>query len=69
MIEVKFCVRKTTPDASGPWVPGILLNLPDTEEPLLLSLDEAEELARELSQWTDYGRQTYEKQEEEEPTN
>ena len=69
MIEVMLTVRKTTPDASGPWLPEIQLVVPDRETPLVLSLDEAEELLEELARCVDHARQLQQEQEEAEPTN
>jgi hypothetical protein len=49
MIEVNLTVRKTTPDASGLWLPEIQFTVAERKTPLVLSLDEAEELLEELA--------------------
>src|SRR5688572_18318529 len=47
-IEVNMTIHKQTPDASGPWVPGIEIVVPEWDSPLRLTLDEAEELGESL---------------------
>jgi hypothetical protein len=68
VIEVTLTVHKQAPDASGPWLPEIEVAIPELESPLLLPLDEAEELGEMLLHEVDGARRQFQEPVEDQPT-